>query len=78
VNLADSSLDSAYGSLRSILAKIAGALRQIGSKNLVAGARAFHAVQYAIKDYKEKQIMKRAFQIIPPVLVLLKKLGLST
>lgn len=74
VKLSDSSLESAYDSLRSILGKVAEAIKQIDRKNLRAGARAFYAVQYAVKDYNEKQIMKRMFQFIPQGLGLLKAL----
>ncbi len=63
IPLSDSSLESAYESIQSILKTVADAIRQVEDGNLNDGTRAFRAVRYAIKGYNEKQVIKRAVDV---------------
>jgi len=78
VSLQNSNQDDAYKSLRSIFETIAEALRHIDKQNLQAGAKAFHAVSYAVKNYKERQLIKKVIRGATSIFLTLKNLAQSS
>ena len=63
IRLSDAPVDAAYDSLRSVFDLISEALRQVEGENLREGTRAFYAVRYAVKGYRERQVIVRTLSV---------------
>ncbi|MHB8122928.1 MAG: hypothetical protein ACYDG4_12320 [Desulfuromonadaceae bacterium] len=64
VPLDDSTLDTAFTSMREVFIKIADALDYIASENLNNPEGVFSAVDFALQDYKDKKNLKNAYRIL--------------
>jgi hypothetical protein len=63
VRLSDASVEAAYDSLRSVVDLVSDALRQVEAEHLQEGTRAFYAVRYAVKGYREREVIRQTLSM---------------
>jgi len=64
VPLDDSTLETAFSSMRTVFTKVADAINGIASENLNNSEGVFSAVDYALQNYKDKKMISNAYRIL--------------
>jgi len=67
VPLQEATLEDAYSSLKAVVAEIANALKAVSSENLANPEGVFAAVNYALQNYRDRRVLKRAYRVLKEV-----------